>query len=233
MSLRGTSIGASVATSQTASLTTLDAPGGGTTSAVANDVAILMCCSGYALSAVAGWSTIDIFGAGVWNYYFATKTLSSGDISTGSVTVNQAGNYDGVLSLAVFTSGTSFIERQIDAGTSPKTLTCTSSVLSSSIGVYWVSARGGSTPSTPTVTPGAGSATAREDGTTANANSRLWTQAMPGGAQANVFAVSGSLAAVFFQAFFDGGGGGGGQLFLPPSLDGLSKFGQLKGGCNG
>ncbi len=230
MALRGTSIGSAVASSQTASLTTLDAPGGGTTSAVAGDLCILCCTGAFASSAVGGWTTLFLYTAGVWNPYYAYKSLSSGDISTGSVTVNQGGSFDGELALAVFTAGTTFIESQSSGGASPITLTCTSSVLSSSIGVYSNSARGGSTP-TVGVTPGGGSATQRETASTANTKATLWTQTMPGGVQANSFTSSGGIATVAFQAFVDGGVTG--SLFIPAGLDGLGKFGQLKGGCNG
>lgn len=232
MSLRGTSIGSAFSNSQTASLTTLNVPGGGTTSAVAGDLAILMCTAAYPSSAVSGWTTLYIYTAGIWNYYFAYKVLSSGDIATGSVTVNQSNTYDGEIGVAVFTSGTSFIESQVTSGTSPLTNSCTSAVLSSSIGVYWNSARGGSTP-TMGMTPGSGSVTQREAASLSESAAKLWTQAMPGGVQTNSFTYSGGLVAIAFQAFVDSGGGGGGRILLQPGMDGLGKNGILKGGING
>ncbi len=231
MSIRGTAIATStVTTSTTVSLTTLDVPGGGTATAVAGDTAYVFVCAAYGITALSGWSTVFSDNLSTWNFYAATKTLSSGDISTGSITANYGGGFDAVICVVVNVGAVTQVEFQQDndGGTSGKNLTCTSAVTNTSIGLYWASARGTSNTS---ITVGAGSATLLETGTTTNALARFWIQNMPGGAQTNLFHADGTVGRMM-QVFVSGGGSSSGIL-IPAGLDGLGNRGQLKGGING
>jgi len=96
--LRGSSITSSSASSYTLAFSAC-------TPAVpqAGDTAFLFVGGGYNASAApAGWTTLDASVGSNWNGSVYAKTLTSGDISTGSVTVSMAGGFDTVLSLVVY-----------------------------------------------------------------------------------------------------------------------------------
>lgn len=161
--------------------------------AQAGDFALLFGDAAFNITAVSGWTTIELANGASWDLYAASKTLSSGDISTGTVTFTAAGGFDMVGSITVFIGATSGVrEFESHNGCGCYNLTTTSGVLSSDVGVYWSSSR---TAGAPTIAPGSGIATSLQTNTTSNAptKSALWDQFMAGGAQTNVYSNVGGL----------------------------------------
>lgn len=91
---------------------TVTFPGG----AAAGDLAVLFIHHGWNTSSTpSGWSVLSSNPGTNVNGYVYYKTLSSGDISTGSVTINFAGTFEGEAVLILFTNGTWSDIRLIDA----------------------------------------------------------------------------------------------------------------------
>ncbi len=234
MGIRGTTLAfSSSANTLTASLTSLTAPGGGTVSAVAGDLCYVFVANAFAQTSItpsSSWTILNQVTAATWNWYIASRVLSSGDISTGTVVVNFANFFDCGVTLCVFAGAPTQREFQTNNSNNPIPLSCSGAVLNTDIGVYWLTKR---TPGSPfTVTPGSGSATVRQNQTSSNAQWGLYTQAMPGGAQTNSFTFIGTGQTDAIQIFVEAGGASS-PLLLSYGLDGLGKFGHLKGGING
>jgi len=90
--IRATDIG-------TGSANSVNIPFPGT--AVAGDTAFIFLGAGYAVNNVSGWSIISNLVGSNFNGAAFYKELTSGDISTGSVTVTFAGSYNFVWAIAV------------------------------------------------------------------------------------------------------------------------------------
>lgn len=161
------------------------------------DFAVLFANGYFAPSVPSGWTDLSIASQSTWQAIGASKILSSGDISTGSVSVSFGGSGNCVLAIAVFVGSTGGV-REVESGDNagaPITITntTTSAVLNSDVAIYFATARNPS--ATPTITPGSGSATTLQSETT-NTHSVLADQLMPGGviAVANLFSSAGSGA---------------------------------------
>jgi hypothetical protein len=138
-SIRGTGIQASSASSYTVSW-----PSG----TVAGDLALLLCGHGWNASAPTGWTTNDNQSGSAWNGAVFSKTLTSSDITAGSVTVSFAGSFDGVVAIVTFVGGTAGI-RETDAqrngsGASVIVLASSTAVLDTDTAVYFASNRAAS-----------------------------------------------------------------------------------------
>ncbi len=227
MGIRGTSSAQATSNTLTIPLNTVNVPGGGTTTPAVGDLAIIFSNSAYNDNALpSGWTTLYHLTGLVWNAFYAWKVLTTGDIS-GGATMGYVNTYDVNGGAVVFVGNPSIRESQFSVG-NPGVASCTSAVTSSDIGIYWNSGRNSGTE--PTVTPGAGSATVLEHNHLSDAAFKLYSQAMPGGAQTQTF--SNQAQGEGYQIFVTAGAGTSGIL-IPYGLDGLGKFGQLKGGCNG
>jgi hypothetical protein len=174
--------GSSIAALSTATIT-VDLPAG----AAVGDLAVLFVSAGDVVTTPAGW-TVEYPSTLVfdWTVLAASKILDSGDISTGSVSINcPAGAYDMAAGLVVFvgpTGGIRETEGNIGAGGS-LTITNTTSgaVLNTDVAAYWASARGTAPNYVATITPSAGTAITLQTASTTNAASTLADQVMPGG----------------------------------------------------
>jgi hypothetical protein len=94
--IRGSSITSSSAASYTVSF-----PGG----SAAGDLAVLMFGGGFGADAPSGWTAMDEQEGSNFNGLVCQKTLSAGDISTGSVVLTPAGTFNSVVAIIVFASG--------------------------------------------------------------------------------------------------------------------------------
>lgn len=92
----------SVISNSSASSYTLTFPGG----TAAGDLAILFYSHGWIGTTPSGWTQLDRHDASNVNGAAFSKALSSGDISTGSVTISFSGTFDGVVGLVVYQTGT-------------------------------------------------------------------------------------------------------------------------------
>lgn len=124
--IRGSNI-----TSSSASSYNVSFPAG----SVAGDIAIVMVGHGYSLNAPVGWIEINNLAGANFNGAVFAKRLTSGDITTGYVTVTATGTYNGVISCV--------------------TLVGTAGISISEIGWYLRSSSGSSTQNLPVLSTGA------------------------------------------------------------------------------
>lgn len=154
----------------------------------AADLAILMVSAGAALTTPSGWTVEYSNYVNIWTVLAASKVLTSGDISTGSVTINcPSGAFDMAAGVVVFVGGGGGVREtqgQVNAGGGTLTNTTSGAVLNTDTAIYWASERQGAGQVIPIITPATGSATELHDAETTNAWSLLACQAMPGGALA-------------------------------------------------
>lgn len=138
---RGTSSNISATTSVTVTFPAGSASG---------DLAILFVGSQAGVSVPSGWSQVQSAAPANWAGSTMTKTLTSGDITTGSVTINSSGSGAMVGAMQVFVGGTAQVrENQAtgnNAATASVTLSTTSGVMSSDYGVWFASCRCGTLP---------------------------------------------------------------------------------------
>lgn len=73
---------------------------------IAGDVAVIMCGSAFQLVAPTGWITLMNVPEANWGSAVIGKVLTSGDISTGSVTVTFTGSFGEVISLCTYQGST-------------------------------------------------------------------------------------------------------------------------------
>ena len=165
------------------------------------------------LSMMSAWETLT--STDISNGYITVSANSSGRMSaglavfignpsggvreneqgnSGSVNITMAAAFDMAAGMADFVGagrGLRETEGTETSGGATLTNTISGAVLSSDTAIYWASQRssGGGGGSTPVITPGSGSATTLQYGTSTNSNSVLADQSMPGGslAVANVF----------------------------------------------
>jgi hypothetical protein len=227
MSLRGSSFASVSSNNITISLPT---------GSLAGDLAVLFVSAAAGVTNPTGWTNQYQNNAGLWTVLATTKTLSSGDISAGNVTVNcPAGSFDMHAGMVTFVGAGGGLRENEGTGGSGSTVTLTNtttgSVLSTDTAIYWASLRwAGAT--IPTITPASGSATTLQSGSTANAYSVLADQSMPGGslAVASFFASSNGCVAV--QVIVEIGLAPPGGLLVNRGMDG-GMVPQMKGGMNG
>jgi hypothetical protein len=176
--LRGTAIQAAIASSYTLTL-----PAGTS----AGDRAVIVFGHGFDPVAPGGWTTLDINSGNAWNGAVFTKLLSSGDISTGSVTVTASGSYSGVAGLIVFQGGTAGI-RETDHSTASGTsqsITTSGALVNTDTAIYWGTDRDNAV----TITPSRGSL--QQTATTGSGTGAIYTEApVPGGAETVTFSYS-------------------------------------------
>jgi len=115
------------------------------TGTVAGDLAIIFIGGGWAIASVpTGWALVDQKTAAYWNGSVIAKILTSGDISSGSVTVNMQGTYDSALSIVTFQGGTTGISGLVSlqdvSGAATRTLTAPSAA-TGSLYLYFGSGR--------------------------------------------------------------------------------------------
>lgn len=191
------------------------------------DLAILFSNSGWIPFVPSGWTTLASASSSQWSQIQAYKVLTSGDISTGSVTVSFSNAFDCVLGLVVFVGSPAMRESESCSNTfGALPNTTTSAVLAGETAIYWSSQRGNAVP---TITPASGSPTTLQTGTTTNGGSILAYQAMPGGA----LAVNTTFVGAFwvaYQIIIETPPTG--NLLTNPGMDG-GMHPQLKGGLNG
>lgn len=120
--------------------------------AQAGDLAILFAAHAWSASTPSGWAQENNLTGSNWNGAVFSKVLSSGDITTGSVTVTFATEYAGRIALAVMDGATGGI-REVKAvrsstGASPVTLTTDSSAVATDRALYFGSIRSDSSVTT-------------------------------------------------------------------------------------
>jgi hypothetical protein len=193
--VRGSGQAASAsASSLTLSLSSLTAPGGGTVAAQAGDLAVIFFALSYQPTIPAGWTTLNTFTGGTLKWIIASKILTSGDISTGSITANQNNPPFGPIasncafSIAVLIGPTGGVRETEVPGTqiAPNyTLvnTTTSAVINTDVAIYFACMISAGGDPVPIITPASGSANILQStGSVAGMLAVLADQAMPGGA---------------------------------------------------
>jgi hypothetical protein len=175
--IRGSGIASAQATTITISFPT------GT---LAGDLAILYCANtGNNLSGVpSGWTTVAATGGGTYVGFVASKILTSGDISTGSVTVDVSGPIfspasNACAQIVTFVGPTGGVREctvAVDT-TSGGPHSTSSAVLSSDVGIFFAS--GGTISGSPSLTISPG--TSLQSVLDANAVGQLSSETMPGG----------------------------------------------------
>jgi len=112
------------------------------------DLAILFAGHAWGANLPSGWTTQSNLTGSNWNGAVFSKTLTSGDISAGSVVVTFAGSFDGVVSVLT-TVGNFTIKETAPSrngtGSSSISLTTSTSALATDLLVYFGSNRGAST----------------------------------------------------------------------------------------
>jgi hypothetical protein len=120
------------------------------------DMALMQVCAAYDITAPSGWTQLYLLNGTVWNVYIGWRILTSGDISTGHVTVNAAGTYNGSSNIVVFDGATvirEIVTAIIPLGASPWWQFVTSgAVLATDFGIGFGSCRG--VGAMPSFTPG-------------------------------------------------------------------------------
>ena len=155
------------------------------TGTVAGDFAIICGAGGYGPSAPpSGWTSLNSGSAsGIQGATFS-KTLTSGDLSTGYVTVTFNNAYNGICQMVTFKGAATVRNTQgnADGGT---TLTSSSAVQVNDLGVHFATVRSGSITS---VTPG----TVRQSSAISDINAAIYTAAVStAGVQSVVYSVTG------------------------------------------
>lgn len=173
--------GSNIISGSAASSLTVSLPAG----TAAGDFAIILAGTTYTSNPTpTGWTNLSLTNTGlVWSQYGYTRTLTSGDIATGSVTVPIATTFGpaaAVLGIVTFVGATGGI-REIEGGntsTGSITNTTTSAVQNTDAAIYWLTVR--QSANTPVITPGSGSATTLQS-ESVNTLTLLADQSMPGG----------------------------------------------------
>jgi len=156
--IRGSALTTNSAASITVSLTGLSVPGGGTANAVAGDFALL--CygdqSGGTPSVPSGWTVVvTTSGAVIEQQVVWSKVLTSGDISTGSVTVTVPTGGNNTLGIVVFIGSTGGVrEADLVNQTNPITVTTSSAVIAGDTAIYFGTANFNTGQPAPTVNRG-------------------------------------------------------------------------------
>jgi hypothetical protein len=200
-------------------------------------LAIVFGSKGYAIDIPSGWTTIYQNNALTYNVMAAWKVLTSGDISTGTVTVQATSPYmpypaNISAGLVVFAGAGGGVREneQGNGGGFAGTITNTTSgaVLSTDTAIYWASIISGS--AYPTITPASGSANTLQSISSSGIYSVLADQAMPGGALAvaNAFG-NGNYVAV--QVIVEIGLAPAGRVLQPIQMNGGAR--DMCGGMNG
>jgi hypothetical protein len=181
----------------------------------------------HAGSAVSGWTAFAAAASPFfWNGSGFSKTLDSGDISTGSVTVTLGDPFQTVIGIVIFVGApsirTSVGSRDVPPGT-PVTLTTDSSPVSGDLAIYFGSNRGNSTDTTDR-------GTGLQTVSAANGSGVLVGEDLAsGGAQTINFTYSpvgsGAYSAILI-VYGEGSGGGGGPV-IPVIVHHLRQQGIL------
>lgn len=133
-------------TSSSASSYTINWP----TGTIAGDVVVVFGGHGFGINIPTGWTSLDKQDGGNFNGATFARVMTSGDITTGSVTITTAGGYNGVFSLVTITGSTMtglrspFFAVRSGAGVSSVSLSNTV-VLSTDLVLAFISNRGNST----------------------------------------------------------------------------------------
>lgn len=192
----------------------------------AGDLAIFFANGFWSPTLPSGWTQ---FGASSsqWLGFGAYKVLSSGDISTGSLTITFSNTGDGAVGIVAFVGAPTIRENESCSNTIGSLPNTTSgAVLAGETAIYWSTQRFNAVPA---IVPTSGSATTLQSGTTANGGSNLAMQIMPGGSIA--------VASTFLGAFWVATQiiietpPLTGSLLINPGMDGGMRP-QLKGGLN-
>lgn len=218
------------------SLTTLTIPLPSGT--LAGDLAVITCASASNTNpAPSGWTDLSLPSAfGNWFQFGYYKILTSGDISTGSVSVTFGGSFMNVLAITTLQGATGGVRESEGGGvfsfTFPNVITntTTSAVASTDLAIYWASSR--QSASGLTIAPGSGSATVLQTDVS-NTLSTLAYQAMPGGTLSvvNTFATANGCdaAQIIIKALSSSG-----YPALPGGFSGTITTAKLTtGGANG
>jgi hypothetical protein len=197
--------GSNISSTTSANPSTISFPAG----SASGDLAILF-VSGAASSITlpSGWTSLGTQSTGGWTVLACSRVFNSTDITTGSVTAANAFSFDQHMGIVVFVGGVGGVrETETNTGGNVTSITATTSgnVVSSDLGLFWGSQRGGT--SLPTITPAGGTAPTLQSASTTNAKSTLASdQAMPGGALTVTYARGGTAtdtvaAQVIVKAF--------------------------------
>lgn len=201
--------GSNSATSTTGSIT-IALP----TGSQAGDFALLYVANGFSPAVPSGWTTISPTpGSSVWFAFTASKLLTSGDISTGSITVGTGGVFNAVAEIYVFIGATGgvreFPRSDTPGGNYTTTLTTSSAVQASDVGVYFGSVRASSGPGSASVSPGS---TLQSPSIASQCYGVLADQGMPGGATTVSFTYTNSIAASQIVVIVQGAATGVGSV---------------------
>lgn len=117
----------------------------------AGDLAILFVGSQAGITQPSGWTTLQNLFPANWSGSTLSKTLSSGDISTGSITINSPGSSAMVAAIQVFVDATKLQVRENqatgnNAATASVPLNTDGNVMSNDYGVWFASCRCGTLP---------------------------------------------------------------------------------------
>lgn len=163
------------------------------TGSVAGDFDLLLYGdqSGHTPSPPAGWTLVISAGAVVAQQDVWSKTLSSGDISTGSVTVGVPTGGNNTLGIVGFIGGTGGVrEADLVNGADPATVTTSSGVLAGDVAIYFGTWNFGAT-SAPTVNRGTSLQSIVSGG---NAGAIYDELLASGGAQSAIYTLGSSVA---------------------------------------
>jgi len=120
--------------------------------AVAGGLCLISAGHDYNLGLPTGWTSLFNSTGSTWNGLVCYKILSSGDISTGSVTIAAGGTADWLYQAVTFVGPTGGVRECVGlstgSGGTAFTLTTSSAVIASDAAFYFSSMRGGSTPLT-------------------------------------------------------------------------------------
>jgi hypothetical protein len=175
--IRGSAINISASGSRSISLSGLNAPGGGSANALAGDLAVVFFGAFNPAIVSTGWTVIGtpqnncVLGSGWWS-----KTLTSGDISTGTVSFT-AFPFSNVLELVVFIGVPAVRESDypgFSTGCLPSQIDTTSAVQPGDLCVIFTVAR---TPfgGVSTISPGTQIQTVTDPNTSGSINTQVGT----------------------------------------------------------
>lgn len=188
--IRGSLLTTNSAASITIGLTGLSVPGGGTANAVAGDFALL--CygdqSGGTPGVPSGWTLVITAGTVVAQQDVWSKVLTSGDISTGSVTVTVPTGGNNTLGIVVFIGSTGGVrEADLVNGLNPATVTTSGSVIAGDTAIYFGTENFGTPTPAPTVNRG----TMLQSVASGSNSGALYDESLAtGGAQSAIFTFS-------------------------------------------